>query len=292
MGYSARYHTASLVAVFLALAIGILIGVGFGGDVIEGTTEELEQSLREELDEAEAQVADLGDELAREREFSEAVHPALVGDLLRNHTVGVLALGGLPEEVRGDVQAALQGTGAELVAFAVVREPPDLQALAGAVPDGRFRGLRRGGEPLEDLARALGRDFVRGGDLFEDMREVLLDGFSGETRPLDGVIVVREPSEELEPRESEATERLETGLLEALRETKAEVVGVERTDAEESSIAVFQDAGLSSVDDVDLVAGRVAMVLALRGAEGSFGVKDTADQLLPDLLLPRPATPR
>src|SRR5919106_1796215 len=32
-GYSARYHAASLAAVFLALAIGILIGVGFGEDV-------------------------------------------------------------------------------------------------------------------------------------------------------------------------------------------------------------------------------------------------------------------
>ena len=31
MGYSARYHAASLAAVFLALAVGILIGVGIAG---------------------------------------------------------------------------------------------------------------------------------------------------------------------------------------------------------------------------------------------------------------------
>jgi len=30
MGYSGRYHAASLAAVFIALAIGILIGVGLG----------------------------------------------------------------------------------------------------------------------------------------------------------------------------------------------------------------------------------------------------------------------
>ena len=34
MGYSARYHAISLVAVFLALAIGILIGAEFGGDAL------------------------------------------------------------------------------------------------------------------------------------------------------------------------------------------------------------------------------------------------------------------
>jgi len=43
---------------------------------------------------------------------------------------------------------------------------------------------------------------------------------------------------------------------------------------------------MASVDDIDLVAGRLAAVLALLGAEGSFGVKSSADSLLPDLLAP------
>jgi hypothetical protein len=42
------------------------------------------------------------------------------------------------------------------------------------------------------------------------------------------------------------------------------------------------------VDSVDLTSGKVAMVFALLGAEGDFGVKETADRLLPDLL---PAPP-
>ena len=37
MGYSARYHAASLAAVFLALAIGILIGVRLFGKASERT---------------------------------------------------------------------------------------------------------------------------------------------------------------------------------------------------------------------------------------------------------------
>ena len=49
MGYSARYHAASLAAVFLALAVGILVGVGFVSDVVSGTAEDLEQSLKSDL---------------------------------------------------------------------------------------------------------------------------------------------------------------------------------------------------------------------------------------------------
>ena len=46
MGYSGRYHAASLAAVFVALAIGILIGVGLGHKVVSGTTKNLAQMWR------------------------------------------------------------------------------------------------------------------------------------------------------------------------------------------------------------------------------------------------------
>ena len=64
------------------------------------------------------------------------------------------------------------------------------------------------------------------------------------------------------------------------------VVGVERTDSDPSSIEFFSDHGAASVDNVDQLPGRVALVYVLGGAEGAFGVKETADALLPDLLAP------
>ena len=63
MGYSARYHAASLAAVFLALAIGILIGVGFGSDIVSGTADDLERSLQADLEEKSAQIDSLENEL-------------------------------------------------------------------------------------------------------------------------------------------------------------------------------------------------------------------------------------
>ena len=63
MGYSGRYHAASLAAVFVALAIGILIGVGLADDVVSGASEELEDSLRGDLDEANAETDDLRSQL-------------------------------------------------------------------------------------------------------------------------------------------------------------------------------------------------------------------------------------
>jgi hypothetical protein len=66
--------------------------------------------------------------------------------------------------------------------------------------------------------------------------------------------------------------------------TRIPAVGIEATTTEPSSVSFFQSSDLSSVDDVDLTAGQLAMVFAMLGAEGSFGVKGSADRLLPDLL--------
>ena len=68
--------------------------------------------------------------------------------------------------------------------------------------------------------------------------------------------------------------------------TRTPAVGVETSTAEPSSVSFFAGNDLSSVDDVETAAGQVATVFALLGAEGSFGVKGSADRLLPDLLPP------
>ena len=75
MGYSGRYHAASLAAVFVALAIGILIGIGLADDVVSSASEELEDSLRSDLDEAEARVDDLEAELDQRARLRRAGGP-------------------------------------------------------------------------------------------------------------------------------------------------------------------------------------------------------------------------
>ena len=72
------------------------------------------------------------------------------------------------------------------------------------------------------------------------------------------------------------------------RSTDAEVVGVETRDTDPSQIPFMTRHGLPTVDDLDLVAGRTALVYVLLGADGQFGVKDTADKLLPPPAIERP----
>lgn len=287
MGYSGRYHATSLIAVFLALAVGIVIGAALGGDTIDDTRKDLEQSLTGNLQDARDRADELNGELGRANEFSSRVYPVLVRDQLRERRIGVLALGDLPQSVLDSIENALEPTGGRLVAVGVVREPIDTRALAGDLSKTDFADLARNTDTQTAFAVGVGRQLVLGGTLLEPVRGQLFSRASGNFGALDGVIVVRDQPDDMGPQQRATAGRVEAGLVSGITATRAPAVGVEASDAETSSVSFFVGNDLASVDDVDLVAGRLATVFALLGAEGSFGVKGSADRLLPDLLAPR-----
>jgi len=286
MGYSARYHATSLIAVFLALAVGILIGAEFGGDALTETRKNLEQSLVGNLQDARSRADDLSGELGRANEFDEKVYPVLTRDLLLGKQYAVVAMGGLPSEITSAVEDALGPTGAKLIGVGVVREPVDMAGLASELAETRFAEIRTESEQLTELGVGVGRQIVIGGTLPELVRGSLFSRASGEFGALDGVIIVRDQPENMGPVQRSTANQLETSMLKGMTATRMPIVGVESTSTEPSSISFFQSNGLSTVDDIDNTAGEVALVAALRGAEGSFGVKSSADRLLPDLLAP------
>ncbi|MGH2939879.1 MAG: copper transporter [Solirubrobacterales bacterium] len=286
MGYSARYHAMSLIAVFLALAVGILIGAEFGGEALTETRKNLEQSLVGNLQDARSRADDLSGELGRASEFDEKVYPVLTRDRLLGKRIAVVAMGGLPNEITSAVEEALGPTGATLVGVGVVREPVEMNGLAAELAETRFEEILTESDQLTELGVGVGRQIVIGGTLPELVRGQLFSRASGEFGALDAVIVVRSQPEGMGPVQRSTANQLETALLGGIAATRVPTVGVESTSTEPSSISFFQSNGLSTVDDIDNTAGQLALVLAIGGAEGSFGVKSSADRLLPELVTP------
>jgi len=150
-------------------------------------------------------------------------------------------------------------------------------SLGGMAATGKLGGKRTDGPKAVAVVR---------GTLVDKVRGHLFSRASGNFGALDGVIVVRDQPEDMGPVQRSKAGQLESALMSGITATRTPAVGIEATTSEPSSISFFQSNDLSSVDDVDLVAGRLATVYALLGAEGSFGVKSSADRLLPDLLAP------
>lgn len=272
-----RYHALSLVAVFLALAIGLLLGVAIGDKgLVSSAEQDVRASLREDVRAAQDERDAALEELRERERFEAAAYPALVDGRLAGARVALIELGGGSDRMWNLVRGALQGSGAQLVSVSVVRRPLDLTALAGAAEGTRYTTLAEDDELLGAFGARIGIQFAQGGDLLNAVRRELLVQGSGTLEGADAVVLVRS-DHELEAAEAEQLDAFEDGLVRGLRGTGVSVVGVETTDADPSQIGWFKDHELSSVDDLDDPIGRAALVFALAGQRGSFGVKSTAD---------------
>jgi hypothetical protein len=179
---------------------------------------------------------------------------------------------------------ALQGSGAALRSVSVVREPLQVDELAAAARGTRYERLAESLELLHPFATRVGIQFTQGGRLLRAIRRDLLTQGSGALDGADAVVVVRN-TPQLDGDDADAIETFEDGLVRGLRINEIPVVGVETSDAETSQVEWYKDHELSSVDDLDDPIGRAALVFALAGERGSFGVKPTADGgRLPPLL--------
>lgn len=287
--FDLRYHVASLAAVFLALVIGILVGVGISGPVDKGKTGLLEEevaSLRKQLDESSQQSTDVSRERQAARTFINETYPALVRNRLRGKQVAVVFVGSVDGGNRSAVSRALTEAGALQLRLRALKVPIDVRQVQGALTAQPAAAGLVGRSQLESLGRVLGEELVLGGEtpLWDSLTDALVEErVGGGKAPADGVVLVRTVA----PQRA-GTSRFLLGLYSGLASAGRPAVGVEQTDATTSATKVFSKAGLSTVDDVDTPVGRLALVLLLAGASpGQYGVKDSAgDGALPPLPSP------
>jgi Copper transport outer membrane protein, MctB len=279
-----RYHALTIVSVFLALMIGLLLGIAIGdAGLVSSAGNDVRASLRKDVREARADSARLRLELRRQKQVEEDLYPLVVSNRLPGVRVGLIGLGGLSNAIVRDTRLALRDTGGSVAGIGVVREPVDpadvpslgrTEGRAGAAPDpvraaeayGRTVGaaLMRGGKPAKQAVRAV----------FESSSGAIDGG-------LDAIVLYRSQPDGMDTQEQKITDAFEDGLVAGLSANQQPVVGVELTTTSPSQIPWYTDRKLPSVDNLDQLPGRAALVLALAGANGAYGVKDTAEELLP-----------
>jgi hypothetical protein len=273
-----RYHALSLVAVFLALGIGIVLGSSLGDTVVSQANRDIASSLRGDLNSAKRDASNAHAAVAQRERVLEAAFQRIAGGALKGRSVALVASGNLPPDVQSNIRTAVEGAGGKLAGISELQSPPDVQELGAAVGP-RFVGLRSDDPRLRPLGRRIGEALVKGGRLARRLQKKFPDRFGGQPAPADAVVFYRDPSTD----RSNAVNQVEQGLIEGLRTAGGPVVGVERFDTDPSQISFYSKQGLSSVDDVDSAGGRIAVVLTLTGERGNFGYKKTADGPLPQL---------
>jgi hypothetical protein len=285
--FDLRYHVASLAAVFVALVIGIFVGVGLSGrgfvnDAERKNLEARIHQLEAERDSANARATSSeqrGDALD---EFANSTYTALLRRRLLGTTVGIVFVGSVDQSLAGTLRRTVSDAGGRVVRLRALRMPLDPVAVDKALlSDPKLRDLA-GAERRTRLGSQIAHELVAGGQTpaLDRLTPLLVEEQLGLSRAPLGAVVVARPTR---PQQGQ-TEDFRTGLYSGLAAAAVPAVGVETSGARRSAIPPFRSSGLTTVDAVDTTEGQIALVFLLAGARpGSYGLgPDAVDGVLPD----------
>jgi copper transport outer membrane protein MctB len=265
-----RYHVVSLAAVFLALVLGILVGVAISDPQLADRIDK--RALQDRVSRLEGDVADAQARLQEQRAAEAYVartYDAVMHDRLAGKRIAVLVIGS-GDRIRAHVAETIDAAGGTLVRVRSIRVP---------VPEGIEESVVPAQSSLSAVGRELGSEFVSGGEtpVWDALGEQLvLEQEGALDEEVDAVVVAR--SAEPQPGD---TARFLRGLYEGV-EGAVPAVGVEETGTEPSLVPVlskFDD--FSSVNNVDSRVGRVTLAVLLAGGTvGHYGI-DAPDGVMP-----------
>src|SRR4051794_20417159 len=168
--FDLRYHVASLAAVFLALIIGILVGVGISG---KGFVSDSERSLLNErisdlnrrVDSATKRNGELVKAQRAAQTFVSDAYPALMDRRLAGLRIAVVFAGPVDDRVRGLIEKALDDAGGNApLRVRALKLPVDLPALRRDLVGHPALVALATQKRAADLGKRLGEDLVAGGD--------------------------------------------------------------------------------------------------------------------------------
>jgi Copper transport outer membrane protein, MctB len=315
---SLRYHIVSLVAVFLALALGIVVGSTV---LQEGTVSVLRatgERVRQESEKNSRENVALKQDISRLQTFGVAVLPELVQNRLKGRSVVLVDTDQVDGGLRDGVRKVLEDAGAEVegqITFANDRlalgADTDRAALgrllavdAGAPDVLRGELVRRLATRLATPAAIPQDDNQRPSDMLTSLQDADFLADLKLSRPLasgadpfprQGSLFVLLGPSAAATTTAVAPDAFLVPLADQLSaRTGAPVAGGEAAavpgptswiTALRNNRAVSRR--VSGIDSVDTVYGQLALVRALQGSlqqlpAGQYGIKDGASGLLPE----------
>lgn len=212
-----RYHLVSLIAVFLALAVGVVLGAGPLQNAI--TRDQEKAAAQAEQAEVEAALADASAVADQGEVFAASVGDQVLPETLAGSRVALLVLPGVTGAEIEPVVASLETAGATVAAEVTVTDAfvsPDQntyrETLASPV-SGHLTGRPADGEASSVLAAGIVEVLTLQGaepqlvaEMLTDEGAPILDGATLPEEPVDAIVLLGPSAQASDEGEGEATE--------------------------------------------------------------------------------------
>lgn len=287
-----KYHIASLIAVFLALGIGILVGSAVLGDnvndvimaqqkqMVDDLTRNFEKIRKDNLL-AQDEIANYQAYLNVSKEFEKQILPLLVADKLQGKQVAIIETSNYG--IHEDWINTLKMAGANITSVTTVLEGVNLnEETRKELATKLMLSENTENTITREIARELSVGVISAQNIenihfFEQMGLIKTSGEYGV--PIQAAIFVG--GSQVDPGDRQMN--LDIPMMNYFLEKKISVYGVETSDVTYSYMKNYQKLKISTVDNIDMIPGQVSLVMAVYGKPGNYGIKSTARLPLPAL---------
>lgn len=262
-----RYHLISLISVFLALAIGILLGVAMADrGVVSNRVQAEITGIQQQLDRQQREIARRDEQIADRDALLAGMSEVMISDSLKGKDVALVAGPFADSEVSGAVQSALSEAGANITTFETL-ELPSPDEITGQELTTQ--------EATTQLTSVYADDFAG---------QVL--GFDSEEAEVPDIIIFVGGGEippDAQPGTLQALKSVQRRIFDIWLDSGTRVIGAEPTDAGRTEVPFFQNAGVPSIVNADQPAGRAAIIRCakMEDCEGTYGTKESAAEAFP-----------
>ncbi|SHN47854.1 copper transporter [Cryptosporangium aurantiacum] len=304
-----RYHVVSLTAVFLALAVGLVLGTAALNGTVQNQISEQVSGLRNSNGQLRDQVEELQARAASQDEFTRQIAPVLLAGKLTGKSVLVVSGPTADNDERDKVVDMLKKAGATITGemrlrkdFTDPNKDDALQDLTARVTPPAVTTLPNNGVGVETASALLATVLLANkAPITPDSRTRILTGYESlgvldlegkvsDVPPTAVVIVAGAPETG-----SDAEDR-NTAFLEAVKQfdvvASQMVLAAPTAAGAGNPVAAVRDDGtlaktISTVDGVSLAEGQVATAMALTeqftGRAGHYGTGSGASARIPTL---------
>lgn len=286
-----KYHIVSIVAIFIALGMGILIGSTIvGNDVMVAQQQKIISSLERQFADLREHESKLMAEdvkkskmITQYENFAQSMLVPVVTGQLKGRNVAVIVSGN--QAMPSGIINTLGLAGANLNSQAMVLENINMKdsILRSRLIDYFALEYNTTSDVLrQQVAQSLALQVNNLADpalnVFLEENKLVKMTYSND-QPIDTVILIG-GSDTLG---QSYPEGFDSSLIKALLDQGIQVIGAERSDVRFSYMKYYQKFSISTVDNIDMSVGQISLVLALNGQPGNYGIKSNATVFMPVL---------
>jgi hypothetical protein len=278
-----RYHVISLVAVFLALGIGILLGTTIVERGLIAEQKAQIKSLRQTFSEIKTKNTELNDELNAYRRYASESRPYIITGRLAERSIAVIARKNLDDKGLNSIYDGVAAAGGVIPVTITIsgseayKDPEvlaNLNTLFGVQADDQALRERVFAEVVNQLQTASNLGILT---TLEQLGVIglrgVLQGPVSQAMIMGGI-------------EEKALDKTDVPLIKAFTSAGFPVIGVGSSQTPDSVLVTYGKNGISTVEHVETTPGQVAMVLVLQGVPGNYGSGKSGGRMIPEPVAP------